>query len=108
MAEDETSQWGDRSPSKEQAMNEALIRSFQQQNGTRGVHFFDGDHCEFVSWDMVIEFCNRMKDRGNPAHVEFEEKLIHSMANVDPDTEYVLCRQHGEVVSIECYRQMGL
>jgi hypothetical protein len=49
-----------------------------------------------------------MKDRENPAHVEFEEKLIHSMSNLDPDTEYVVCRQHGGIVSIECYRQIGL
>jgi hypothetical protein len=108
MAEDETSQRGNRSPSEEETMNQTLIYSFQQQNGTRGVHFFDGEHCEFVPWNMVIEFCNKMKDRDNPSHIEFEEKLIHSMSNVDPDTEYVLCRQHGEVVSIECYRQMGL
>jgi hypothetical protein len=108
MAEDETSQRGHRSPSEEETMNQTLIYSFQQQNGIRGVHFFDGEHCEFVPWNMVIEFCSKMKDRDNPSHIEFEEKLIHSMSNVDPDTEYVLCRQHGEVVSIECYRQMGL
>jgi hypothetical protein len=89
-------------------MNEALVRSFQRQNGTRGVHFCDGDSCEFVPWDKVIEFCTRMKDRENPAHVEFEEKLIYSMSNLDPDTEYVVCRQHGGIVSIECYRQIGL
>lgn len=89
-------------------MNEVLIHSFQQQNGIRGVHFFDGDHCEFVQWGMVIEFCSRMKDRDNPSHIEFEEKLIHSMSNIDPNTEYVLCRQQGQTVTIECYRQEGL
>ncbi len=108
MASNETPQWGDGSSPEETSMNETLVRSFQQQNGTRGVHFFDGEHCEFVSWNMVIEFCSRMKDRNNPAHLEFEEKLIHSMSNINPDTEYVLCRQYGETVSIECYRQMGL
>jgi hypothetical protein len=30
------------------------------------------------------------------------------MSNIHPDEEFVLCRQHGEVVSIECYRQLGL
>jgi hypothetical protein len=108
MAENEAPEWGDSPPPTEETVNEVLVRSFQQQNGTRGVHFFSGDDCEFVPWNLVIEFCARMKDRGNPSHLEFEEKLIHAMSNVNPDTEYVLCRQHGEVVSIECYRQMGL
>ena len=108
MATDETPQWGDGPDAAEIAMNITLVQSFQQQNGIRGVHFFDGEHCEFVQWDMVIEFCNRMKDRNNPSHMEFEEKLLHSMSNVNPDTEYVLCPQHGETVTIECYRQMGL
>jgi hypothetical protein len=89
-------------------VNEVLVRSFQQQEGIRGVHFYDGEQCEFVAWDMVIEFCSKMKDGDNPAHIEFEEKLIHTMANISPDTEYVLCRQHGGVVTIECYRQEGL
>ncbi len=89
-------------------MNEALILSFGQQNGTRGVHFYDGEHAEFVPWNLVIEFCSRMKQDGNKSHDEFEEKLIHMMSNCDPDTEYVLCRQHGGVVTIECYRQEGL
>lgn len=108
MASDETSEWSDGPDSAEIAMNITLVQSFQQQNGLRGVHFFDGEHCEFVPWNLVIEFCLKMKDRDNPSHVEFEEKLIHAMSNTDPNTEYVLCRQHGEVVSIECYRQMGL
>lgn len=89
-------------------MNETLIESFQQQNGMRGVHFFDGENAEFVQWDLVLEFCRKMKDTDNPAHVEFEEKLIHTMSNVNPETEYVLCRQHGTVVTIECYRAEGL
>jgi hypothetical protein len=89
-------------------MNEVLVHSFQQQNGVRGVHFYDGSDCEFVRWDLVIEFCNRMKDRDNPSHIEFEEKLLHTMSNINPDDEFVLCRQHGDTVSIECYRQLGL
>ena len=89
-------------------MNETLVHSFQQQNGLRGAHFFDGEHCEFVTWDLVVQFCSKMKDTNNPAHVEFEEKLLHTIANVNPETEYVLVRQVGESVSIECYRQMGL
>lgn len=108
MASNETPQWGDSPTPEESPMNHALVQSFQQQKGMRGVHFFDGEHCEFVPWNMVVEFCGRMKDDNNPSHVEFEEKLLHSMSNINPDTEYVLCRQHGEVVSIECYRQMGL
>ena len=89
-------------------MNEVLIHSFQTQEGIRGAHFFDGENCEFVRWDLVIEFCNRMKDAGNPAHVEFEEKLIHTISNIDPTNEYVLVRQTGDTVSIECYRQLGI
>lgn len=89
-------------------MNEALIESFQQQNGMRGVHFYDGENCEFVTWDLVVEFCKNMKDEGNPAHVEFEDKLLHTMSNICPEREFVLCRQNGGVVTIECYRAEGL
>ena len=89
-------------------MNATLVKSFEQQNGMRGAHFFDGAECEFVRWNLVIEFCRRLKDGSNPAHVEFEDKLLHTIANVDPDTEFVLVRQHGDVVSIECYRLQGL
>lgn len=108
MAEDETSEWGYGPDPEETAMNVALIKSFEQQNGMRGAHFFDGVDCEFATWDLVIEFCRRLKDEDNPAHNEFEEKLLHTIANVNPDTEYVLVRQHGDVVSIECYRLQGL
>jgi hypothetical protein len=89
-------------------MNETLVHSFQSQNGVRGAHFYDGENCEFVRWDLVIEFCNRMKDRGNPAHIEFEEKLIHTISNTHPEDEYVLVRQHDDTVTIECYRLVGL
>jgi hypothetical protein len=89
-------------------MNHVMVHSFQQQNGMRGVHFYDGEQCEFVPWNLVIEFCNRMKDRDNPSHLEFEEKLLHAMSNICPDDEFVLCRQHDDVVTIECYRQQGL
>jgi hypothetical protein len=108
VAKNAASKRSNRSPSTSSGMNQTLIHSFQQQNGIRGVHFFDGEYCEFVPWDMVIEFCSKMKDRDNPSHVEFEDKLLHSMSNVNPDTEYVLCRQQGQVVTIECYRQLGL
>jgi len=89
-------------------MNLEMVQSFQQQNGMRGVHFYDGEHCEFVRWNLVIEFCNRMKDDNNPSHIEFEEKLLHAMANTRPDDEFVVCRQGKEVVTIECYRHQGL
>jgi len=89
-------------------LNEVLIKSFQQQGGLRGAHFYDGEHCEFVTWDLILEFCKKMKDRDNPAHVEFEDKLIHTIANVNPTNEFVLVCQTGGLVTIECYRQMGL
>ena len=86
-------------------MNDVLVSSFQQQKGLRGVHFYDGEDCEFVLWDLVIEACNRMKDKDNPSHLDFEEKLLHAMANVHPENEYVLVRQIGSTVTIECYRE---
>ena len=108
MATNALTEWSYRPSSTETTLNETLVHSFQQQNGIRGAHFFDGEHCEFVTWDLVVQFCSKMKNTNNPAHVEFEEKLLHTIANTDPKTEYVLVRQIDENVSIECYRQMGL
>ena len=108
MATNEAPQWGDGPDPSEAAVNETLVRSFQSQDGIRGAHFFDGEHCEFVTWDLVVQFCSKMKNDNNPSHVEFEEKLLHTIANTDPTTEYVLVRQVGESVSIECYRQLGI
>lgn len=89
-------------------MNQVLIASFQQQNGIRGAHFYDGEHCEFVPWHLVIESCNRMKDRENPSHLEFEEKLLHTISNIDAKIEYVLVHQHNTNITIECFREQGL
>ena len=108
MAENETPQWGDGADSPEAPMNEELVRSFQSQDGLRGVHFYDGVHCEFMTWDMVIKFCQRLRDDNNPSHLEFEEKLLDMMSNINPKDEFVLCRQHQEVVAIECYRRQDL
>ena len=108
MAPNAAPKWGHCPHATSTGMNAVLVRSFEQQNGVRGAHFFDGVECEFARWDHVIEFCSRLKDRNNPAHLEFEEKLLHTMSNINPDTEYVLVRQTGDVVSIECYRLQGL
>jgi len=89
-------------------MNQVLIASFQQQKGIRGAHFYDGEYCEFVPWHHIVESCNLMRDRENPAHLEFEEKLLHTISNIDAKIEYVLVRQHHANITIECFREQGL
>ena len=84
-------------------MNSILARSFANQNGYRGVHFYSEDDCNFVQWDGVIELFKRM-DKRNPGHREFEEKLLHIMSNINPDEEFVLCHHHDDLISIECFR----
>ena len=108
MATYEAPKWSYCPGSSEDSMNETLLGSCQQQTGIRGVHFYDGENCEFGPWDLVIEFCRNMKDTENSAHVEFEEKLIHTMSNINAESEFVLCRQQSGVVTIECYRAEGL
>ena len=81
-----------------------LVKSFQQHKGTRGCHFYDDETCHFLTWKEVFNFVNAFPISSGKVD-EFSEKLTESLANYDPDTEFLAVQQNGEHVSVELYSQ---
>jgi hypothetical protein len=80
-----------------------LIRSFQEHKGERGCHFYDGNNCTFLNWRQVFQFIDEIpNDNGT---CKFTEKLADTLANYNPDTEFLAVQQSGEQVSVELYSQ---
>lgn len=79
-----------------------LVRSFQTHTGERGCHFYDDDNCHFLSWKEVFVFIDSLPRK---AHGEdsFSEKLMDSLANYNPDIEFLAVQQNGDSVSVELY-----
>jgi hypothetical protein len=80
-----------------------LIRSFQKHLGTRGCHFYDSESCTFLDWKEVFKFVDALprKENDDP----FADKLAESLANYNPDTEFLAVQQNGDSVSVELYSQ---
>jgi len=80
-----------------------LIKSFQTHIGDRGVHFYNEKNCNFLSWKEVFTFVQSLptSDKLDP----FADKLTESLANYDPDSEFLAVQQNGESVSVELYSQ---
>ena len=79
-----------------------LTRSFAQNRGVRGVHFYDETQCEFLGWDEVM---GRMKEKFPEA---FYDKLIEAVANYDPESEFVTVTAGGGQITIELFKSQGL
>jgi hypothetical protein len=80
-----------------------LVKCFQENVGRRGVTFYDEEHCNFLVWDEVVKFINALpKEEGKDS---FSERLANSLANYDPDQEFLAVHQHGKSVSVELYSQ---
>jgi hypothetical protein len=78
-----------------------LVESFQKHKNLRGVHFYDEEHCNFLVWGEVIKFINAL-----PKEVEgdsFSERLTNSLANYDPDCEFLAVRQNVDSISVELF-----
>lgn len=78
-----------------------LVRSFQSHQGLRGAHFYDADSCNFLPWSEVIQFVASFPSDKKPD--PFTEKLTESLANYNPDTEFLAVQQNGSAVSVEIY-----
>ena len=78
-----------------------LYKSFKDHKGLRGVHFYHKDKCNFLVWAEVCAFLKTLP--GESESTEFPEKLLNSLANYDPDTEFLAVHQEGTVVSVELY-----
>lgn len=78
-----------------------LIHSFQAHKGTRGCHFYDEERCNFLSWTEVYKFLAALPER-KPTDM-FCEKLEETLANYNPDTQFLAVHQRGDAVSVELY-----
>jgi hypothetical protein len=83
-------------------MNE-LTKSFKEHIGTRGIHVSHshGD-CEFHPWNKVIHLLKQSEDQG-PEWQDVSDRIIHSLANYDPDREFLVLDFSENTVSIEMY-----
>jgi hypothetical protein len=83
-----------------------LVKSFEEHVGERGCHFYDSKSCQFLSWKEVFQFIDSL-----PPAVQkecFSEKLIESLANYNPDTEFLAVQQNGDSISVELYSKTTL
>lgn len=80
-----------------------LVKSFQTHLGERGCHFYDSESCNFLSWSEVFKFVDSLpvgeKSDG------FTDRLTTTLANYNPDTEFLAVQQNGDSVSVELYSQ---
>ncbi len=75
-----------------------LMRSFAQNKGIRGVHFYDRQQCEFKTWiDTMKAVETKLPDT-------FSDKLIDAMANYDPESEFVTVTAGGGQLTIELFK----
>jgi len=54
-------------------------------------------------WDKVFDFINLLSEKRNTD--QFSEKLADSLANYDPDVEFLAVQQMGDTVSVEIYSE---
>jgi len=83
-----------------------LVKSFQSHIGERGCHFYDDSACNFLTWLEVIKFIGSL-----PSAKEkdtFGEKLEETLANYNPDTEFLAVQKNGNSVSVEVYSHTQL
>ena len=76
----------------------ALLRSFAEHRGSRGVHFYDSTQCEFMAWDEVM---GRVHERFPE---KFYDKLIEAVANYNPESEFVTVTAGGGQLTIELFK----
>lgn len=78
------------------------MRSFAQNRGTRGVHFYDSNQCEFMTWDSVM---GRVHDKFPE---QFYDKLIEAVANYDPEEEFVTVTAGNGQLTIELFKAQAV
>jgi len=82
-----------------------LVRSFKEHVGERGCHFYDTEGCNFLNWKQVFDFLGTLPTKKTTD--TFAEKLADSLANYDPDSEFLAVQQDGDTVSVELYSQIS-
>ena len=82
-----------------------IVQSFQTHVGERGVHFYDDSSCNFLTWKEVFQFIRSLPGRGEGD--EFTDKLTDTLANYNPDSEFLAVHQKGNSVSVELYSDIS-
>ena len=77
-----------------------LAFSFQLYKGRRGVHFYTNKGCKFLTWQEIVSFISGLPEDSNP---EFGEKLLDTLSNYDPDTEFLALYQDPDSLNIELF-----
>jgi hypothetical protein len=80
-----------------------LVNSFQSHVGERGCHFYDSENCNFLTWSEVFKFVDALPSKGKSDG--FTDRLTTTLANYNPDTEFLAVQQNGDSVSVELYSQ---
>lgn len=81
-----------------------LIQSFQTHIGERGCHFYNSESCNFLTWLEVFKLVESLPDvKGSDP---FANRLTESLANYNPDEEFLAVKQHGDSISVELYSQV--
>ena len=80
-----------------------LAKSFQTHIGERGCHFYDSDSCNFLCWVEVFKFVDTLPNKKE--RDPFASKLEETLANYNPDTEFLAVQQKGSSISVELYSQ---
>ena len=78
-----------------------LVKSFQEHIGSRGCHFYDDTTCSFLDWKGVLDFTKAVPDLGKDQ--KFTERLLETLSNYDPDTQFLAVQQGNSTVSVELY-----
>jgi hypothetical protein len=81
-----------------------LVECFQKNKGRRGVTFYDDERCNFLDWQEVYCFLEALPRKENTD--PFCEKLEETLANYNPDTQFLAVHQKGEAVSVELYTHL--
>jgi len=79
-----------------------LNRSFQQHVGIRGCHFYDSEACNFLVWQEVFHFMASLP--ADKTADDFTEVLTATLANYDPDCEFLAVHQVGTSVSVQLFQ----
>lgn len=77
------------------------MNSFQTHVGERGCHFYDDSSCNFLSWKEVFSFIKTLPQKEDEN--EFGTRLTETLANYDPNKEYLAVQQKGSSISVELY-----
>lgn len=80
-----------------------LIQSFAKHRGVRGVHFYDSSGCRFFQWDEMFG----LLEKSDFPQV-FNDRLVDTIANYDPDSEFIAVSAGGGQLTIEMFKAQSL